>query len=129
MGGGDGRSRAVISRTPERVSPKGFTKKLSGTPAGPPSPTRDRGQDRDLITFVDLRLQPLLKANVLTADIDVDEAAQVAVLGDPLTQVPVGLEDGIEDLADGGARDLDLPSPPVAARSWVGIFTVTLIGR
>ena len=54
------------------------------------------------------RLQALLEADVLAADVDVDEAAQVAVLGDPLAQVAVGVEDGVEHLADGGALDLEL---------------------
>src|SRR5262245_49942225 len=67
------------------------------------STSRDGREDRHLVAVFDLGLQALLEADVLAADVDVDEAAQVAVLGDPLAQVAVGLEDRVEHLANAGA--------------------------
>src|SRR5690349_24687368 len=92
------RSRSRVPRPPQRMTTGGLA-------------TGDGREDRYLVAVVDLRLQAVLEADVLAADVDVDEAAQVAVLGDPLTQVAMGLEDGVEDLADGGAGDLDLSLP------------------
>ena len=67
-----------------------------------------RGQDGYFVTVVDARLQPLLEADVLAGDVDVDEAAQVAVLGDAVPETTVGVEDGVEDLADGLAFHFQL---------------------
>ena len=89
----------------------------------------DGRQDRHLVAVGELGVEAVLEADVLAGDVDVDEAAQAAVLGDPLAQIVVLVEDGVERLADGDPVDLDSPSPPVAARSCAGIFTVTAIGR
>src|SRR5262245_17854768 len=70
--------------------------------------TGDGRQDRYLRSIGDLSLEPVLEADVLAADVDVDEAAQVAVLGDPVAQRAVRLEDRVEDLADRRTADLQL---------------------
>src|SRR5215218_5023531 len=75
---------------------------------GMASATRDRGEDGYLVAVPYGRLQPLLEADVLAGDVDVDEAAQVAVLGDPVAEAAVGVEDGVEHLADGPSVDLQL---------------------
>src|SRR6476661_2506225 len=67
----------------------------------------DGGKDGYLGAVVDGRVEALLEADVLAGDVDVDEAAQVAVLGDPLAQIAVGLEDGVEHLAHGPPAHLD----------------------
>src|SRR5215204_4745680 len=84
------RSRSRVPRPPQRMTTGGLA-------------TGDGGENGDLCPVVDLGREALLEADVLAADVDVDEAAQVAVLGDPLAQAVVGLEDRVEDLADGGA--------------------------
>src|SRR5215212_6166500 len=72
------------------------------------STTRYRRKNRYLVAVLDRRLQPLLEADVLAGDVDVDEAAQVAVLRDPVTQAAMRVEDRIENLADGAALHLHL---------------------
>src|SRR5262245_35383670 len=89
------RSRSRVPRPPQRMTTGGLA-------------TRDSRQDRDLVALADRGLEALLEADVLAADVDVDEAAQVAVLGDPLAQVGVRLEDGVEHLAHGRAGHLHL---------------------
>ena len=81
------------------------------------SATGDGREDGHLGAVVDLGLEALLEADVLAADVDVDEAAQVAVLGDPLAQPAVRLEDGVEDLANGRATDLEFRLPPQSPRA------------
>ena len=72
------------------------------------------------------RVEVVEEADVLLADVDVDEPPQTTVLGDPAAQLAVALVEGVEHLADGRAVDGgQTPSPPVASRSWVGIFTLT----
>ena len=65
------------------------------------------------------------------SDVDVDEAAQVAVLGDPLAQAVEAVVEPVEHLADRRSTSSTLASdsPPVTLRSCVGILTVTAIGR
>ena len=59
-------------------------------PARAPLPARDRGEDRDLVAVGDRRLESLEEADVLAAEVDVDEAPQLAVVaGDPLAQLAV----------------------------------------
>src|SRR6187402_663539 len=79
-----------------------------GRKSAAPSAAGDCRQDRYLVAVVDRGLQALLEADVLAGDVDVDEAAQVAVLGDPVAQAFVGVEDGVEDLADGAPFHLQL---------------------
>ena len=64
-------------------------------------------------------------------DVDVDEAAQVAVaVGDPLAQLGVLVVEAVEHLADRRAVDARLGlRRRSTARSCVGILTVTAIGR
>ena len=64
----------------------------------------DRGQDRDLVAVLDGRVEPVEEADVLAADVDVDEPAQAAVLGDPAAQLAEALVQRVEHLADGRAR-------------------------
>ena len=52
--------------------------------------TGDGGQDRHLVAVGERRVEAVLKADVLAGDVDVDEAPQRAVLGDPLAQVARG---------------------------------------
>src|SRR5262249_43955659 len=66
------------------------------------------GEDRCLGAVLDRCVEAVLEADVLTRDVDVDEAAQVALLGDPLAQIGVLLEHGVERLADGRALDFKL---------------------
>src|ERR1043166_7990739 len=91
------RSRSRVPRPPQRITTGGFR-----------SAARNRRQDGPLVAVVDRGVEALLEADVLAGDVDVDEAAQVAVLGDPLAQIAVRLEDGVERLADGRALDLHL---------------------
>src|SRR6185295_5593424 len=93
------RSRRRVPRPPQRMTTGGLA-------------TGDGWEDGDLGAVVDLGLEALLEADVLAADVDVDEAAQVAVLGDPLAQPSVRLEDRVEHLTDGRAADLELRFPP-----------------
>src|ERR1044072_2025369 len=72
------------------------------------SATRDSRENGYLVALAHRRVEALLEADVLAADVDVDEAAQVAVLGEPRPQVGVRLEDGVEHLADRGAGNLQL---------------------
>src|SRR5262245_36141002 len=75
------------------------------------SATGNGGKDCHLCTIIDGCIKAILEADVLAAHVDVDEAAQVAVLGNSLAQLAVRLEDGIEHLADGLSRDLHLGLP------------------
>ena len=90
----------------------------------------DGRQDRELGPVGDRRLEAVAEADVLAADVDVDEAPQRAVVvGDALAQLAEALEQARRAPPDGRALELDLGSPPAAARSWVGILTVTAIRR
>src|ERR1700760_4607817 len=71
------------------------------------SPSGYGWQDRYVVAVLDARLEALLEADVLAGDVDVDEAAQGAVLGDPLPQVAIGGEDGVERLPDVGPIHFD----------------------
>ena len=67
--------------------------------------------------------------DVLAVDVDVDEPAPAAVLGDPAAQFGEALVGRVEHFPDGRAGDgLADDSASVAARSWVGIFTLTAMG-
>ena len=50
-------------------------------------------------------VEPVEEADVLAADVDVDEPPQAAVLGDPAAQLAVALVQRVEHLADGRAVD------------------------
>src|SRR4051794_26235066 len=76
--------------------------------AGGRSAAGDGGEDRDLVAVVHRCVEPVLEADVLAGDVDIHEAAQVAVLGDALPEAIVLVEDGVERLADGRALDLQL---------------------
>src|SRR4029077_17224328 len=53
-------------------------------------------------------IEAVLKPDVLPRDIDVDEAPEIPILGDPLAKAVVLLEDGVQRLADGRTLDLEL---------------------
>src|SRR5680860_1210703 len=89
------RSRKRVPRPPQRITTGGLA-------------TSHGRKNRYLVALADGGVEALLEADVLTADVDVDEAAQVAVLGDPLAQVAVRVEDRVEHLAHGRAGNLHL---------------------
>src|SRR5262249_26260933 len=78
------------------------------TAPAPESAAGDGGEDRHLVAVVHGGVEAVLKANVLARDVDVDEAPQIPVLGDPLAEPVVLLEDRVERLTDGGALNLQL---------------------
>ena len=55
-----------------------------------------------------VRVEAVAEADVLAADVDVHEAAQLAVLGDPVAQAVEALVQRVERLADAVALDLRL---------------------
>src|SRR5688500_8560086 len=70
--------------------------------------TGDCRKDRHVVALCQRGCEPGLEADVLTGDIDVDEAAKGAVLGDALTQPVVLVEDRVKRFADRPALDLEL---------------------
>src|SRR6478735_6719670 len=106
------RSRSRVPRPPQRITTGGFIDCVF-YPTGVGTSTKrsaagHRGQNGYLVAVVDRRLKPLLEADVLAADVDVDEAAKVAVLGDAVAEAAVGVEDRVEHLAHGRAFDFEL---------------------
>src|SRR3954471_22782782 len=75
--------------------------------ADPTSAARDRRQDRQLAAVGHRRLQAVEEADVLAAEVDVDEPAQVAVRVEALAQLLVRAKDGLQRVADRGALGLD----------------------
>src|SRR6185312_7810343 len=69
------------------------------------SAARDRGQDRHLVTVLDGGVEAVEEADVLAVDVDVDKAAQPAVLGDAAAQLAEALVERVKDLADGRPVD------------------------
>ena len=73
--------------------------------AGGLAAARDRRQDRHLVALGDLGVEAVEEADVLAAEVDVDEAAQAAVgVGDPLAQLAVLGVERLEHLADRARR-------------------------
>src|ERR1700743_2266971 len=68
-------------------------------------PSRDRRQDRDHVSVGDGRVEVVEEADVLLADVDVDEPPQTTVLGDPAAELAVTLIERVERFADGRAVD------------------------
>src|SRR5690606_2614642 len=95
-----------VPRPPQRIA-TGISARERASGA-----TGHGGQDGHLVAVVEGSVQTVLKADVLAGDVDVDEAAQGAVLGNPLTETGVLLEDCVERLADGRSLDLELPLAP-----------------
>src|SRR3954453_22253747 len=102
-------TRAYMSSLSSWISARSYCE-----PGGPKRKSRGRsaagdgGEDRDLVAVVHRCVEPVLEADVLAGDVDIHEAAQVAVLGDALPEAIVLVEDGVERLADGRALDLQL---------------------
>src|SRR3954454_16660649 len=100
-----------VFETPRTVAiacrPSSRTSFLEG-PKSPTSAAGDGGQDRHLGAVRDLGLEAVGEPDILAAHVHVDEAALLAVVADPLAQVGVAVEQGVEDLADGAAVDLGL---------------------
>ena len=117
-------------------SPRASRRSTSAQPIRPCAPvTKELSaaghgrEDRDLVAVLDRRVEPVQEADVLAAHVHVHEAAQVAVLRDPVAQAVVAVVEPVEDLADRGrAVDRGLRLAAVTLRSWVGILTVTAIG-
>src|SRR5437763_9462220 len=65
----------------------------------------DRGEDRHLVAVGHWRVETVQETDVLAADVDVDEPAQPAILGDAAAQLAVAVVKGVEHLADGLAVD------------------------
>src|SRR5262245_42330077 len=81
---------------------------VAGYPGAGVSTAGDRREDRHLVAVGHGSVESVLEADVLAGDVDVDEAAQVPVLGDPLAEAVVLVEDRVQRLADGRAVDLEL---------------------
>lgn len=78
-------------------------------PVGSASAAGDRGDDGDLGPVGDGRLEPTDEADILVADVDVDEAAQrTRVVQDPGPDARVVGLQGAEDLGQGRAVGADL---------------------
>ena len=72
------------------------------------SPPRNRGHDADFITLLHWRFLVLEKADVLAVDVDVDEAAHVALrVEEAFADAGVLLVERGEEFAEGCALDLD----------------------
>src|SRR5687768_8876926 len=95
----------VSSRSRVPLPPQRMATGMSAA-KGELAPTGDGGKDRHFVTVGELGLEAVLKSDVLAGDVDVDEAAQGAVLGDALAKAIVLIEDRIESLAHGAAFDL-----------------------
>src|SRR5690348_13074938 len=65
----------------------------------------DCGQDRHLVAVGDGGVEAVQEADVLAADVHIDEPAQPAVLGNPTAQLAVAVIQGVEHLADRGTVD------------------------
>src|SRR5690242_6979090 len=89
FGSSSPRARMRVPLPPQRMATSGRT-----------SSTGDGRQDGDLVTVFHGGVQAVEEANVLPFDVDVHEAAQVAVLGDPLAQSLEPLVQAVEHLAD-----------------------------
>src|SRR5690349_4253056 len=80
-------SRRRVPRPPQRITTGGFIASalflaIAGVSAEARSGAAgDCGEDGDFVALVDLGVETLLEADVLAVDVDVDEAAQVPVLG------------------------------------------------
>src|SRR5437879_103486 len=71
-------------RSQQRPSPGGMATRSPSAPG-------DGRQDRHLVAVLDGRVEAVEKADVLAADVHVDEPPEPAVLGDPAAQVAVAL--------------------------------------
>src|ERR687897_1554999 len=90
-----------VPRPPQRMA-------TAVSAAGGLAATGDGGKDRYLVAVRERCGEAVLEADVLARNVDVDEAAQGPVLGDPLAKVGVLREDCVERLAHRAALDLDL---------------------
>src|SRR5262249_11494609 len=85
----------------------------------PPSSSRNRRHDRDLVAVLDRRVQVFQKPDVLVADEDVDESADRArVVADALFDAGIVFLEGGDHLGDGvtNRRDLFLVLGQLAQR-------------
>src|SRR5262245_6030790 len=73
------------------------------------SAPRHRRQEPDLVALPHRRLQPVEIADILAVDVDVDEAVELAVVGQELAAERRELADErLDDLADGAAGEIEL---------------------
>src|SRR3954470_7749322 len=69
---------------------------------------RDRREDRHRVAVLDLGVERTGEAHVLVVDVDVDEAVQLALLGDEaVLQAGVLAVEVVDERAEGGAAALD----------------------
>src|SRR5436309_12342361 len=85
------RSAVATARTRRSGQRRCAERQWTSVPSRAALPARDRGQDRHLVTVVHRRREAFAEANVLPAGVDVDEAAKLAVLGDPVPQSVITL--------------------------------------
>src|SRR5436190_6377431 len=85
------------------------TERIRATPAPAlSSPAGDGGQDRDHVVGGDLRVEALEEPDVFVVPVDVDEAVQLAFLGDELPGETRELAHAVfEHFGDGGPSRLD----------------------
>src|SRR5689334_17288194 len=93
-----------VPRPPQRIA----TGISPASAAAGLAATGDGRQDRHFIPIGDRGVETVLEADVLAGYVDVHETAQRPVLGDPLAQAVVLVEDRVERLADRGSLHGDL---------------------
>src|SRR5262245_58493150 len=73
------------------------------------APAGHRRQQPHLVALPDRRLEPVEITDVLAVDVDVDEAVELALVGQPLTAKRRELaNERRDDLADGAAGEIEL---------------------
>jgi hypothetical protein len=82
-----------------------------------PSPG-DGGDDHEGVVFGDGRFYPVAVANVFLVEVDIDEAAKLAVIIKMLAQVRVLASQVVERFANGGTGDRYLTVPTGIRPEW-----------
>src|SRR5215469_2231438 len=82
------------------MGPGPFAEALAGAAS-------DSGQDRDGVAVSHRGLQPAEAANVLVVQVDVDEAAQLLAVEQPVTDADVVGVQVLDQLVEGGTGPLD----------------------
>src|SRR5207302_427898 len=78
------------------------------TAASLASATRDRGQEADLVLGIDAGVEAAQVADILTVEVDVDEAMERAVRrSKAIAERRVSIDQRVDDVADGLALDVD----------------------
>src|SRR4051794_11772101 len=95
-------SAGMIGKT---AAPSGTSCGRDSSPAI--STSGDGGDDAQFVAVLERRLQVVEVADVLVVEVDVDEAAHLAVLEQPAGDAGVLGAEVVEHLPDAGALDLD----------------------